>query len=110
MKHAILTALADDEMQRILDSAMQTSKSVIEIIKDKNIPHTNAYRKIKWLVDEGLLSTDKIYVTDEGKKFSLFRSVLKSVHITYVLDELTIDTEKNVDIIGKIAEKFFSLD
>ena len=40
------------------------------------MPHTTAYRKIKWLVDEKLLVVDKVLINDEGKKYSLFHSVL----------------------------------
>ena len=83
LKQAILAALADEEVIKILDSAMYNSKSVNDIIKECNIPHTTAYRKIKWLLDEGLIVTDKIQITQDGKKLSLFRSVLKTLNIKY---------------------------
>ena len=51
-KRAILAALADAELQKILDATMYNSKSVNQIIRETNIPHTTAYRKIKWLVEE----------------------------------------------------------
>ena len=53
-KRAILAALADAELQKILDATMYNSKSVNQIIRETNIPHTTAYRKIKWLVEEKL--------------------------------------------------------
>ncbi len=54
-KRAILGALADIELQKILDVAMHNSKSVTQIIRDTGIPHTTVYRKIKWLLDESCL-------------------------------------------------------
>jgi response regulator of citrate/malate metabolism len=59
-KRVILAALADAELQKILDATMYNSKSVNQIIRETNIPHTTAYRKIKWLVEEKLLSADEI--------------------------------------------------
>ena len=50
LKQAILVALADEEIIKILDSAMYHSKSVNDVIKECDIPHTTAYRKIKWLL------------------------------------------------------------
>src|SRR5438876_980404 len=52
LKHALLAALADTDLQRILDAAMYQSKSVNQIINETNVSHTTAYRKIKWLLEE----------------------------------------------------------
>jgi hypothetical protein len=45
-KRAILAALGDTELQKILDATVFNSKSVSYIIRDTEIPHTTAYRKI----------------------------------------------------------------
>ena len=58
LKCAILSALADTELQKILDAATYQSKSGNQIIKETNISHTAAYRKIKWLLEEKLLIVD----------------------------------------------------
>ena len=52
LKHAILTALADTD--KLLDYAMFKDTCINDIIKECNIPHTTAYRKIKYLLDQGL--------------------------------------------------------
>jgi len=65
-------------LSKILDSAMNQSKSVKEILKDTNITHSTGFRKIKWLLKEGLIILDKIIITPDGKKFSLYHSTLKS--------------------------------
>ena len=109
-KRAILATLADTELQRILDAAMFNSKSVNQIIKDTRIAHTTAYRKIRWLLDEKLLVVDKIDITEDGKKSSLFRTVLKSFNVRYEYNNVVIEAEQNFDTLKKITEKFFSLD
>jgi ribosome-binding factor A len=110
MKSAILAALADTELQKILDASMYQSKSVNDIILETNVSHTTAYRKIKWLVEEKLLIVDKIEITEDGKKSSLFRTILKSFNVRYEYNNVVIEAEQNFDTLRKITEKFFSLE
>ena len=109
LKRAILLALADIELQKIMDAAVYESKSVSQIIEESNVSHSTAYRKIRWLVDEKLLIVDKIEVTQDGKKSSLFRTTLKSFNIKYEHNNLLIEAEQNFDTARKITENFFTL-
>jgi hypothetical protein len=109
-KRAILDVLGDTELQKILDATMFNSKSVSQIIRDTAIPHTTGYRKIRWLLDEKLLVVDKIEITEDGKKSSLFRTVLKSFNVKYEYNNVVIEAEQNFDTLKKITERFFSLD
>jgi predicted transcriptional regulator len=110
LKSALLVALADIDMQKILDAVMHQSKSANQIVQETGLPHTTAYRKIKWLVEEGLLIVDKIKVTEEGKKSSFFRTVLKSFNVKYEYNSVLIEAEQNIDTLKRITQRFFSLD
>jgi len=57
-----------------------------------------------------LLVVDKIEITEEGKKSSLFRTVLKSFKVKYEYNIVVIEAEQNFDTLKKVTEKFFSLD
>ena len=70
MKRAILAALADTELLKILDATMYNSKSVNQIIRETNMPHTTAYRKIRWLVEEKLLIVDTIKIADDEYEYN----------------------------------------
>ena len=109
-KKAILTALADEEMTKILDSVMYNSKSIVDISREQNIPHTTCYRKTKWLLNEGLIIVDKIVITPEGKKYCLYHSVLKSISVKYESNNVIIEAEQNFDIIKKTMARFYSLE
>jgi predicted transcriptional regulator len=106
----VLIALGDNEMMKILDSAMNQSKSVNEILKETNITHSTGFRKIKWLLNEGLIILDKIIITPDGKKFSLYHSTLKTISIKYEYTNVIVEAEPNFDIAKKWIKKFFSLD
>jgi len=109
LKLAFLSVLDDIELQKILDAAMYQSKSANQIILETNISHTTAYRKIRLLVEEKLLIIDKIEITEDGKKSSLFRTILKSFSVKYEYNNVVIEAEQNVDT-QKVTEWFFSLD
>lgn len=109
-KKAILAALADEEMTKILDSVMYHSKSIADITRENNIAHTTCYRKTKWLINEGLVSVDKIVITPEGKKFSLYFSVFKSINVKYENNNVIVEAEQNFDIVKRAMARFYSLE
>lgn len=109
-KEAILSALADKETLGIMNCVMYRHCSINEIIKETGIPHTTTYRKIKSMLENGLLIIEKIELRDDGKKFSLFRSTLRSINVKYEQGQVVVEAEKNVDALEKTAERFFSLD
>jgi predicted transcriptional regulator len=110
LKQAILTALADTDMVKILDCTMFKDKSVNDIIKECNVPHTTAYRKINCLLDQRLLVCTRMDFTEDGKKFSLFKSVFKSLNIKYEYNNLVVEGEYSIDPMEKISQKVFSLE
>jgi hypothetical protein len=109
-KKAILAALADEEMTKILNSVMYHSKSIADITRENNIAHTTCYRKTKWLINEGLVSVDKIVITPEGKKFSLYFSVFKSINVKYESNNVIVEAEQNFDIVKRSMARFYSLE
>lgn len=109
-KKAILAALADEEMTKILDSVMYHSKSIADITRENNIAHTTCYRKTKWLINEGLVSVDKIVITPEGKKFSLYFSVFKYINVKYESNNVIVEAEQNFDIVKRSMARFYSLE
>jgi predicted transcriptional regulator len=108
-KSAILSALADDEMIKILNATKNEAKSALMIMKMHDITHSTAYRKIKWLLENGLIVVEKIKITDDGKKFSLLRSTLESVQVTYE-DEVKIHIKENVNKVKLTAKQVFSME
>ncbi len=46
---------------------------------------------------------------DEGKKYSLFRSVFRSIAVKYENIKIMIEAEQNIDPVNRLTERFFSL-
>ena len=95
-KAAIANALIDKYSRKILNSTMENSKSVMDIMREQEIPMTSAYRRIKSLQDNKLIKIEKSVVTDDGKRYYLYRSTLKSVVINYIDGNLYVDITLNV--------------
>src|SRR5438445_10296105 len=104
-KESILTALADGDMVNVMNSAVIQPKSITEIIRETDISHTTAYKKAKWMVENGLIVIEKILLSKDGKKFSLLKSVFKSINIKYENDRITIKSEQNVEVIQNVAQR-----
>lgn len=110
LKKAILSALADEEMLKIINISKESLTSGNEIIKKLDMSHSTAYRKIKWMLDNELLIVEKMEFTPDGKKFSLFRSTIVSANIRYEGKSIMVEAEKNANVFENTTKCFFSLE
>ena len=110
-KKSILSTLADEDMIQILKYATDNSVSGVDIVKQCNIPHSIAYRKLKWMLENGLLTITEMKFTDDGKKFALFQSTIHSVNVKMERSgDMTVTASKNFATKQYTAKKFLSLD
>lgn len=97
LKKDIVTALADEISRAILDSTIDKSKTVEDIITEKNISHTSAYRKVNWLLSKQLL------FIEQGEKNSInksrfLRSRFRIILICYRQGIIEIEVKSNKKI------------
>ena len=111
IKKAITTALADEDIMKIMNSVTEESKSLRSIMIERNIAYTTAYRKTKWLLSQSLLVVERFEITPDGKKSSLVRSTLRSIAVKYEQDgTVSVEAEENVNALKKVMKNFFSLE
>ncbi|HEY7080274.1 MAG TPA: hypothetical protein VH500_11270 [Nitrososphaeraceae archaeon] len=111
IKKAITTALADEDMMKIMNSVTDESKSLRSIMIERNIAYTTAYRKAKWLLNQSLLVVERFEITPDGKKSSLVRSTLRSIAVKYKQDgTVSVEAIENVNALKKVMKNFFSLE
>jgi len=109
-KQILLNALSDEDIVKILNSTKQSSKSVPTLMELHGISHSTIYRKIKWMLENNLLVTDKIEIREDGKKFSLFKSTIKSINVNYQNDAVTVEVQYNTNRLDHAAKEFFSME
>jgi Helix-turn-helix domain len=109
VRDALIRALADEYSRKILLSCVDKSRSVEELSHSLQIPISTAYRRVNEMKDIGLLTVEKTIITDEGKKFELYRSAFKGINLQLEKGEIVIDVELNEDVATRLSRLWASL-
>ena len=94
-KQVILEILADKYCKQILQNTLEKPKSAMEISGEKKIPISTVYRRLQTLYDAKLLSISGS-ISEDGKKYFLYKSKVKSISITCDLVETAVELIPNI--------------
>jgi DNA-binding transcriptional ArsR family regulator len=100
---ALITALADEYARKIILKTINHAYSVEDLSRSENIPISTAYRRINELKEVGLLTVEKTILTEDGKKFELYRSAFRSIHMDLNQGELVVDADLNEDVGTRLS-------
>lgn len=103
VRDALLQALADEYSRSIMVSTIKEAKSVQDLSRDGNIPMSTAYRRVNEMTETGLLTVERIVLTEDGKKYELYRSAFKSLQIGLDQGDIAIDVALNDDVAGRLT-------
>jgi predicted transcriptional regulator len=88
-KQKVLEVFSDNYMRVILSSMMEKPKSALQISDETKIPLTTVYRKLHNLMEDNLIRISG-HIAENGKKNFLYKSKLKSFHVTFTKDRFAI--------------------
>ena len=94
-RKAILKALSDEYSRTIINYTIGEPKSVVNMVKDCDIPMTTAYRRVKELEENKILKVTGSIITDDGKKYFLYQSRLKAIYVIFGVDSLDVQIIDN---------------
>lgn len=94
-KQVILEILADKYCKQILHSTIDKPKSAMEISGEKKIPISTVYRRLQTLYDAKLLSISGS-INQDGKKYFLYKSKIKSISLHCDLQVTSIEIVPNI--------------
>ena len=100
-KDRVLKALADEYSRKMLNASIQHARSVVELSREQNIPMSSAYRRVHEMIEAGLITVERSVVTDDGKRYDLYRSTVKDVSIRFGPGRVEIELTPNEDVISK---------
>lgn len=106
---SVVQGLADEYSRKIILSAIPSPKSVEDLSRENDIPLSTCYRRVRELLDAQMLIVEKIIVTNEGKKYELFRSAYRSVTVTFESEVMRVDVTINEDVAEKLRRLWFSM-
>ena len=93
-KQVILEILADKYCKQILHTTLEKPKSAMEISSEKKIPISTVYRRLQTLYDAKLLAISGS-INQDGKKYFLYKSRVKSISLNCDLENTSIEIVPN---------------
>jgi predicted transcriptional regulator len=91
----ILEALADLQSRSILFSIVKEGKTALELSEKYRIPLSSVYKKISDLEQLALVSVDKWVLSENGKKFKVYKSRISRAEISIKKPEPVIILSPN---------------
>ena len=86
----VIEALADAQSRVILFSIIKQGKTAMELSDEHRIPLSSVYKKISDLEDIALVKIDKWAISDNGKKFKIYKSRISKADVSIKKPEPTI--------------------
>jgi len=99
-KDAILEILADKYCRGIIETTMEKPKSAMDIAADTKIPISTVYRRLQSLHDNKLVAISGM-ISDDGKKFFLYRSKIRSLSASYSGNYVEVEVVPNIPSVAK---------
>jgi predicted transcriptional regulator len=106
----IARAISDEFCVRILSSTVLEGKTVNEICEEEGIPQSTCYRRIRNLVDEGVLVIEKIVVAPTGRKYAIFRNTFYGFEVRLENGTMSVYATLNPAVADKLRTPFHRLD
>lgn len=95
LTRVILEAFGDDDKKRILTALLEQPRIISEVLSICSLPQTSGYRKINWLIDNGLLTTHSFITTADGKRVNKYMPVFENVKIHIVKNKVIVTAQLN---------------
>ena len=106
-----LESFADKDKKAILGAVMDKPLIIAKILESSKIPQTSGYRKINFLIDNGLLVSNGFELTHDGKKVKEYESIFENIKVDIVKNNITVKVQlkntllKNSTIIQTVQIK-----
>jgi hypothetical protein len=94
-KETFLEILADKYSRSILESTMEIPKSAIVLSNDGRIPISTAYLRVQLLHKQKLLGISGS-INEDGKKYFLYKSKVKSIMTCFSNDSIEVEIVSNL--------------
>ena len=78
----VMEALADAQSRSILFSTIKHGKTAMDLSHELRIPLSSVYKKISDLEEIALVKVEKWILSDNGKKFKLYKSRISKADVS----------------------------
>ncbi len=88
-----LQSVADIDKKAILGAVMDKPLIIAKILESSKIPQTSGYRKINFLIDNGLLVSSGFELTHDGKKVKKYETIFENIKVDIVKNNVTLKVQ-----------------
>jgi len=96
-----LESFADSDKRLIIGSVMDESLIISDITKKCQIPQTSGYRKINFLINNGLLVSSGFELTQEGKKVKKYETIIDNVIMEIVKNSVSVKIQLKKSLLNE---------
>ena len=105
----MMKALSNVSLRHILVSCSDRPKAASTLAVDLDIPLSTAYNYIHELMEAGLLAVERSVITDEGKRYAMYRSVAREIRFVILSNGTTVEISPNEDVATRFYRLWSSL-
>ena len=100
LSKTFLESFADQDKKAILGSVMDDPLIIANILETCNIPQTSGYRKINFLINNGLLVTNGFELAHDGKKVKKYETIFDNVKVDIIKNDVTVKVQLKKSLIN----------
>ena len=101
LSRIFLESFADQDKKNILGSVMDTSLIIANILESCKIPQTSGYRKINFLINNGLLVTNGFELAHDGKKVKKYETIFDNVKVDIIKNNVEVKVQLKKSLLGE---------
>lgn len=101
---AVREAISDSSSRRILVACMRDPRPVKAISDDTGIPLATAYRHVHALEEDGLLILERSAISEDGKRYDLYRSRLHRASLVISPDGVSVSWDVEAAVEDRLRD------
>jgi len=106
---AMMEALSDEFSRRILGCAIKKGRTIGEIYVEQGIPPSTCYKRIKRLVESGVMVVERMIVPPTGKKYAVYRSTFSRLYVGWENGQLAARVTVNPEVAEKLENAWLAM-
>jgi len=96
-----LESFADQDKKAILGAVMDDPLIIAKILESCKIPQTSGYRKINFLINNGLLVANGFELAHDGKKVKKYEAIFDNVKVDIVKNEIDVKVQLKKSLLSE---------
>jgi hypothetical protein len=101
LSKVFLESFADQDKKAILGSVMDDPLIIAKILESCNIPQTSGYRKINFLINNGLLVSNGFELAQYGKKVKKYETIFDNVKVDIIKNNVAVKVQLKKSLLAE---------